>query len=152
MNSGNRRPLVRFWQGVICAFFASWLAFALIVAVSILVSNRLQHPLSIAFFVAWCLASLLLTLFAAGLICAFLWHPVAGAQTRRNWGAWFMLIVLAPLLIAEPLAILVLIFLYALLLIPFLGGLERGEEWWPRRPWRHLFGLANPWEREENER
>lgn len=140
------RRRIHFWAGALSALASSWLAFALIFWVAATLFN--------AFDWGWLIAAPLVlfsffgTFFAAGVLCAFFWSPIADEQTCLNWGAWVVLMVLSPLLLIHLLALLLLILLYPLTVVPFHVGAEFGAHWWKQRRWRHFLGLANDYERD----
>ncbi len=157
---------LRYWSrmlaGAVCAILASWLGLALFFYVlvfalwgsdalarsPILDSPWLFVPLLIVGGLLIVVVSFAVLSCAAGLICAFFWHPVATVSNYERWGFWVYLLALAPAILVYGLGLLV--FLPSL--VTFYKALDFGVKWWPNRGWRHLFDFANDWEREENQR
>ena len=91
--------------------------------------------------------------FAMGMACAFFWHSVAAQEQRDEWRLGVLMVFFLPLFWLGIVGGIAAICLLAPLTVKqFHRGLETGLTWWPRRRWRHFVGLANEWEREENER
>ena len=98
----------------------------------------------------------------AGWVCAFFWHPIADRITSERWGAFVLLLIFAP---APPLAPLLsmgawsweaplfwLIITLPFALASFHRGVHIGFRWWGEGYWRHFVGLANDYEREEQDK
>ena len=143
----------RFWAGTGCAVASWWLCFALLNLFFRWTLNntgaaRLTLPLVLLQFAlvpagGW----------AAGLLCAFLWHPVADRVTCERWGALVVLLLFAPLLLlgmGQLLSLLAFVALaFVCALVPFHRGINVGFRYWHEGYWRHFVGLTNEWERDD---
>ena len=94
--------------------------------------------------------------FVSGLICSFLWHPVAKRVTCEQWGAIVVLLFFAPILLLRPMPlspfIVPVIVAFPCALVPFHRGINVGFRYWREGRWRNFVGLANDWERDKNQR
>lgn len=156
MKTDDRNSIWRFWAGTGCAALWSWLASALIFFCSRGLADTQFAQRAAGWFVsliclAWWLTSVFPVLFMAGAIASFFWHPLERICDLKIWGAWCVVIILAPLLLIDWLPFYLLICFAPLAILPFHSGLGRSAEWWRRRRYRHFFGLSNDWERDQNE-
>ena len=145
----------RVWMGGALAIASGWLALTLWV---LLLSWSAQvHTLygGILLILAGALGLILLpfTGFAAGFICAFLWHPVAERVRCEQWGAVVVALFLSPLLVltvASGLLMMIGVFVVAFpfVLVPFHRAISVGFRWWHDNYWRQFAGLSNEWERD----
>ena len=116
----------------------------------------LDHSNSIAWvfvFVctSWCVGLLTLA-YLMGLMCAFFWHQLQLSEAPIGWLVIVLILAISPALVAGDIDVFPVIFiLFFLGIFPMRRGLEIGMKWWPKRRWRHLFGLTNDWERDEDE-
>ncbi len=145
----------RFWAGTLSALAIWWVSFVLL---NLFFTWILNWPGA-----AWLtIASVLLQFalvpaggFVAGMICSFLWHPIADRVTCERWGAIVVLLLFAPFLWLERMQlsyfIVPVIVAFFCALVPFHRGINVGFRYWHEGYWRHFVGLTNEWERDENE-
>lgn len=139
----------RFWAGMGCAAITSWLAFACVLVAAWWLVSEFAWGGWLA--LALVLFSFFGIHFCAALVCTFFWLPVATLNKCRDWGAWTVLLILAPTLLAGFLALLLLVLLFPFAIVPFHWGIECGQYWWTKRRWRQLLGLSNEWERDQEQ-
>ena len=140
-------------MGAVITVVIGWSAFGLITWVVPQLEGQLQSwdllPSSLSYWLAilfW-IASFVAISFVIGVICALFWHPIASEDHYRFWGLWVLLAIFFPSMIFSGFSALIFPFC-----LPVFGrGTDYGAQWWPNRRWRHLFGLANDWEREKDE-
>ena len=153
----NRLGRARIWAGVGGAIALSWLSFAFVAWLSLWLlgydaqaASLGDPPLSVIVLVAsFCLSALPVTAFAAGLACAFLWHPVAARAECERWSLWVLMGFWAPTFIGG--ACCLAFFGFGPCLWVFNKGLDCGYKWWPEQKWREFFGWSNPWERDDDD-
>ena len=141
------------WLGGVCAVAAIWLSFGFLAWASVAameLSWRQNHqsfasvPEIGALLLVW-LGAFPVASGVAGLVCAFFWHDVARETDYERWGFWVLLLALVPTVLVYGAGLV--LFLPCLAL--FYKAIDRGVKWWPNRRYRHLWGAANDWEREE---
>ena len=145
----------RFWAGTLVALASWWLCFAILFLLFDWSLNKSGLGL---FFIASILLPLALIPaggWAAGLICAVLWHPVADRVTCERWGALVVSLLFAPLLLLgwrdffTVSGFVAIAFVCAL--VPFHRGINHGFRLWHEGYWRHFAGLANDYERDDRD-
>lgn len=148
----------RFWAGTLSALMGWWFCF---VATNFFREWTLLHQNWPGF--PWLTIALVLLQFAmipaggfaAGLVCSFLWHPVADRVTCERWGAIVVLLLFTPILLLGPTGtahfLLPMILVFPFALVPFHRGANVGFRYWHEGYWRNFVGLTNEWERDENE-
>ena len=150
MEQGTSKMRGRFWAGAWCASLWSWLAIALCGGLLRMLYFGWDWGFLIAIPLA--VASLVAILFGAGVFATYFWVAVADYSSDARWNEFVVLIILSPLLLLGLRGILALALAFLVAILPFDFGRDWGEEIWEKRRWRHLAGVTNDWEREENQR
>ncbi len=138
-------------QGALGAIAGGWLALGVLIWVSLLLDETVSslYVKSGGLFLGlaallWIL-SLPLLGWILGMICAYFWHGVADMATQQQWGLQVLLVIFILPVFGFACA-------YPFVVWPFFRAIEFGNDWWPKRRHRQFFGLANDWERDEDER
>ena len=146
----NWKRTIRFWAGALCATLWTWLALAL--CGLLLLSLHRNFDWGVLLALPMGLLSLVAILFGAGVFATCFWIAIADSDSYAHWSEFTIVIILSPLLLLGAWGICALVFAFLPAILPFDFGRDWGEDVWENRRWRHLFDLANDWEREENER
>jgi len=155
MEHSRRQIWGRFWAGAISTILLGWLAFGFTIWLSAEILKR-DFPESdymyipsgwVVIAVIWLWLSAFVSIsFACGTLCALFWHSFANKNDYDNSGFWLFPLVLLPSLFLCGLGVLAFFPCLSL----FYKGTDFGNKWWPQqRGWRHFFGLANDYERDE---
>ena len=131
------------------ALLTAWLLVAVGAGMSValwrhLPSNSMLEIVVVAMFALSWLAMPIAIGFAAGLICAFFWRPVAPLEKQKDWGFTVVLLCFLPLLLMGGGGLCVLVIMFAPALLAFYQGIEGGARW------RYFLGQTNDWERDDN--
>ena len=144
------------WAGAMGGLLLGWSSIALALWLCRAIVQIFGSPINSLFLLL--LVGLLLFLpalpiigFAVGMTCTFFWQSIITKEQLEAWRLRVLVVLFLPLLWLGFLNGIAAICLTAPITVKqFNRGIEVGMNWWPKRRWRHLFGLANDWEREEN--
>ena len=144
------------WAGAVAGLLAGWSCIALALWFFAMIP-RFHGAHS---FIVLLLAGLFLVLpaflmagFAVGMSCAFFWHSIVTKEQLESWRIGVLIVLFLPLFwLGFVYGLAATCLLAPLVIKKFNSGIAIGMDWWPKRRWRHWFGLANDWECDKNQR
>ncbi len=151
--AARRRFLMGLWLAAIFGWFCcvfSFVTSAIVPAVldELLPTMGWTFPLYALLF----LASFPLISFGMGMISSFFWHNCKNIREQQDSAIQVLIVFYLPILLIPLVGLVLALLTFYITSLAFVKALNFCAMWWPNRGWRHLFGLANDWEREDSHR